>query len=274
MHSYDKIESHNPDLPLVQGRQAVIDDVCEEIEDYLVAAGLSEVMTYSFINPNSFDKILLDEADSRRGAIELMNPLSDEFKVMRTSMLPGMLNTAAYNQARQAESVKIFEIGKVFLPKALPLKELPEEKPVLCAVLAGRRSSLNWTETKDEVDFYDMKGAVEGLLENLHIAGAKYVPVAQPYLHPGKSCAVEYEGRVIGWFGELHPTVAGNYGLNGSVCVLELEVEPLVASASHVPQFVHLPKYPQPRAILRLLYRWRLPWKNWRQLSALTRAAC
>ena len=244
MHSYDKIESHNPDLPLVQGRQAVIDDVCEEIEDYLVAAGLNEVMTYSFINPNSFDKILLDEADSRRGAIELMNPLSDEFKVMRTSMLPGMLNTAAYNQARQAESVKIFEIGKVFLPKALPLKELPEEKPVLCAVLAGRRSSLNWTETKDEVDFYDMKGAVEGLLENLQIAGAKYVPVAQPYLHPGKSCAVEYEGRVIGWFGELHPTVAGNYGLNGSVCVLELEVEPLVASASHVPQFVHLPKYP------------------------------
>lgn len=244
MHSYDKIESHNPDLPLVQGRQAVIDDVCEEIEDYLVAAGLNEVMTYSFINPNSFDKILLDEADSRRGAIELMNPLSDEFKVMRTSMLPGMLNTAAYNQARQAESVKIFEIGKVFLPKALPLKELPEEKPVLCAILAGRRSSLNWTETKDEVDFYDMKGAVEGLLENLQIAGAKYVPVAQPYLHPGKSCAVEYEGRVIGWFGELHPTVAGNYGLNGSVCVLELEVEPLVASASHVPQFVHLPKYP------------------------------
>lgn len=89
-----------------------------------------------------------------------------------------------------------------------------------------------------------MKGAVEGLLENLQIAGVKYVPVAQPYLHPGKSCAVEYEGRVIGWFGELHPTVAGNYGLNGSVCVLELEVEPLVASASHVPQFVHLPKYP------------------------------
>ena len=80
MHSYDKIESHNPDLPLVQGRQAVIDDVCEEIEDYLVAAGLNEVMTYSFINPNSFDKILLDEADSRRGAIELMNPLSDELR--------------------------------------------------------------------------------------------------------------------------------------------------------------------------------------------------
>ena len=124
------------------------------------------------MNPHSFDQSLLDEADSRRGAIDLMNPLSDEFKVMRTSMLPGMLNTAAYNQARQAESVKIFEIGKVFLPKALPLKELPEEKPVLCAVLAGRRSSLNWTETKDEVDFYDMKGAVEGLLENLQIAGA------------------------------------------------------------------------------------------------------
>ena len=102
MHSYDKIESHNPELPLVQGRQAVIDDVCEELEDYLVAAGLSEVMTYSFINPNNFDKMLLGETDSRRAAIELMNPLSDEFKVMRTSMLPGMLNT---RQGISAQSV-------------------------------------------------------------------------------------------------------------------------------------------------------------------------
>ena len=244
MHSYDKIESHNPELPLVQGRQAIIDDVCEGIEDYLVAAGLSEVMTYSFINPNNFDKMLLAETDSRRAAIELMNPLSDEFKVMRTSMLPGMLNTAAYNQARQADSVKIFEIGKVFLPKALPLKELPEEKQVLCAVLTGRRSALNWTESKDEVDFYDMKGIVEGLLETVQLTGVKFVPVAQPYLHPGKSCAVEADGKVIGWFGELHPTAAENFDLNGSVCVLELEVAPLVATATHVPQFEHLPKYP------------------------------
>lgn len=244
MHSYDKIESHNPELPLVQGRQAVIDDVCEDIEDYLVAAGLSEVMTYSFINPNNFDKMLLADNDSRRQAIELMNPLSDEFKVMRTSMLPGMLNTAAYNQSRQADSVKIFEIGKVFLPKALPLKELPEEKQVLCAVLTGRRSNLNWTENKDEVDFYDMKGIVEGLLEDLQMSAVKYVPVAQPYLHPGKSCAVEADGKVIGWFGELHPTAAANFDLNGSVCVLELEVAPLLATATNVPQFVHLPKYP------------------------------
>ena len=227
MHSYDKIESHNPELPLVQGRQAVIDDVREEMEDYLAAAGLNEVMTYS-----------------RRSAIELMNPLSDEFKVMRTSMLPGMLNTAAYNQARQADSVKIFEIGKVFLPKALPLTELPEEKLVLCAVLAGRRSSLNWTETKDDVDFYDMKGVVEGLLEELQQTDVKYVPVAQPYLHPGKSCAVECDGKTIGWFGELHPTAAENFGLNGHVCVLELEVAPLVEAATKVPQFTHLPKYP------------------------------
>ena len=244
MHSYDKIESHNPELPLVQGRQAVIDDVREEMEDYLAAAGLNEVMTYSFINPNNFDKMLLAEDDARRSAIELMNPLSDEFKVMRTSMLPGMLNTAAYNQARQADSVKIFEIGKVFLPKALPLTELPEEKLVLCAVLAGRRSSLNWMETKDDVDFYDMKGVVEGLLEELQQTDVKYVPVAQPYLHPGKSCAVECGGKTIGWFGELHPIAAENFGLNGRVCVLELEVAPLVEAATKVPQFTHLPKYP------------------------------
>lgn len=119
-------------MPLVQGRQAVIDDVCEEIEDYLVAAGLNEVMTYSFINPNSFDKILLDEADSRRGAIELMNPLSDEFKVMRTSMLPGMLNTAAYNQARQAESVKILKSARYFCPRLCRLKNCRRKTGFMC----------------------------------------------------------------------------------------------------------------------------------------------
>lgn len=88
MHSYDKIESHMPSLPLVQGRQDVIEDVRDWVEDYLASIGLSEVMTYSFIHPNSFDKLELSADDSRRIGIEVMNPISDEFKVMRTTMVP------------------------------------------------------------------------------------------------------------------------------------------------------------------------------------------
>ena len=112
MHSYDKIESHMPSLPLVQGRQDVIEDVRDWVEDYLASIGLSEVMTYSFIHPNSFDKLELSADDSRRIGIEVMNPISDEFKVMRTTMVPSILNTVSYNLAHQIDSVKIFEVGR------------------------------------------------------------------------------------------------------------------------------------------------------------------
>ena len=141
MHSYDKIESHMPSLPLVQGRQDVIEDVRDWVEDYLASIGLSEVMTYSFIHPNSFDKLELSADDSRRIGIEVMNPISDEFKVMRTTMVPSILNTVSYNLAHQIDSVKIFEVGRTYLPKALPLTDFPVEKRVLCAAMSGQTQS-------------------------------------------------------------------------------------------------------------------------------------
>ena len=244
MHSYDKITSHMPALPLVQGRQAVIEDVRDSVEDYLASAGLSEVMTYSFIHPGSFDKLELPADDERRQVIELMNPISDEFKVMRTTLVPSILSTVAYNLARQSESVKIFEVGRTYLPQALPLTEFPVEKRVLCAAMSGKRNVLNWTEGKDNVDFYDMKGVVEGLLAKLQVTDYRLVSETQPYLHPGKSCAIEYQGELIGYFGEVHPTVAANFDLSSETYVLELGIEPLVAAAVKVPKYKHLPKFP------------------------------
>lgn len=244
IHSYDKIASHLPIMPLAQGRQEVIEDVKDTVEDYMTAEGLNEVMTYTFIHPNSLDKLALAPEDARRRAIEIMNPISDEFKVMRTTMLPSLLATAAYNLAHQAESVKIFEVGKVFLPKSLPLTDFPEEKRVLCAVLSGRRNELNWTEDKAEVDFYDMKGIVEGLLDKLQVQGYTLTTIAEPYLHPGKSCAIVYNDQTIGYFGQLHPTIAGNFTIDNDVYVLELELAPLQEAATQVPHYQALPKFP------------------------------
>ena len=132
-------------------------EVHEEGEDLVVTApswrydvtcdaDISEVMTYSFIHPCSFDKLELPADDERRRFIEVMNPISDEFKVMRTTLVPSILSTVAYNLARQSESVKIFEVGRTYLPKALPLTEFPVEKRVLCAAMSGKRNVLNWTE--------------------------------------------------------------------------------------------------------------------------------
>lgn len=244
MHSYDKIESHNPELALRQGKEDPMEEVKSEAEDYLASAGLDEVMTYTFIHPSFVDKMMLKADDCRRNVIKLMNPISDEFGVMRTTMLPSLLNTAAYNLARQAESVKIFEVGRVYLPKALPLTEHPEERRVIGAVMSGRRSELNWTSGKDSVDFYDMKGVVEGLLEKMQLAEYELAACEESYMHPGKSCVVKAGGKAIGYFGCLHPTAAANFDVPEETYVLELELAPLAESALRVPQYAHLAKFP------------------------------
>lgn len=155
-----------------------------------------------------------------------------------------MLATAAYNLARQAESVKIFETGRIYLPKNLPLTEHPEERQMIGAVMTGRRDDLNWTSGKDNVDFFDMKGVVEGLLESVHLTGYELVPCTEPYMHPGKSCAVLADGKAIGYFGCLHPTAAANFNVNEETYVLEMELAPLAKAAGTVPQYTHLAKFP------------------------------
>ncbi|MEG1346141.1 MAG: phenylalanine--tRNA ligase subunit beta, partial [Acidaminococcaceae bacterium] len=118
INGFDNIVSKLPRLDMVQGRQEVIEEVRETVEDYLAGAGLDEVMTYSFIHASSFDKLLLATDDVRRQAIELLNPITEEFQIMRTTMAPSLLATASYNLARQHSKVGIFEIGRTFLPQA------------------------------------------------------------------------------------------------------------------------------------------------------------
>lgn len=244
MHGYDHIESHQPELTITQGHQSVLDDVKDAVQDYMVSAGLSEMMTYSFIKANAYDKMLLSAGDSRRQSIELLNPITDAFSVMRTTMIPSALQTASFNLRNHNNSVALFEIGRVFLPKALPLTADPVEKPLLAAVISGSRNELNWCSAKDNVDFYDMKGIVEGLLAAMQVADYTLVRSTQPYLHPGKSCDIVVDGKVIGSFGEVHPLAQEAFELDQVAYVLEMEIEPLVASATRVPQYKHLPKFP------------------------------
>ncbi len=244
MHGYDYIESHQPELKITQGRQSVLDDVKDAVQDYMTSAGLSEMMTYSFIKATAFDKMLLPADDSRRRCIELLNPITDAFSVMRTTLIPSALQTASFNLRNHNGSVALFEVGRVFLPKALPLTEAPEERPVLAAVISGRREQLNWCAAKENVDFYDMKGLVEGLLAAMQVTDYTLTRSAAPYLHPGKSCDITLDGKLIGSFGEVHPLVQEAFELDQTAYVLEMAVEPLAASAVAVPKYQHLPKYP------------------------------
>jgi len=229
---------------LEQGGQKVSEDVKDRIQNYMVGAGSNEVMTYSFIHADNFDKLKLAPDDYRRKAVTIMNPLSDEFKTMRTTMLPSILKTAAYNLARQNTQLSIFEVARVFLPKALPLTDFPEEKTMMCVALSGRRNNLQWSMSKDNVDFYDMKGILEGLMEELQITDYKLVPTTEPFLHPGTSCNIELEGKVIGFFGGLHPDVQKAFALDSETYVLEMAVEPLEAKATVVPHYKPVPQFP------------------------------
>ncbi len=244
MHGLEHIKSHLPALSITHGYQAVIEDVKDDIQDYMVGAGMSEVMTYSFINPQYFDMLRLPEDDRRRRCIDLLNPITDDFRVMRTTMAASLLNAAAYNLARQQSSVEIFEIGRIYLPDVLPLEKFPEERSVLCAVMSGKRNDLNWCECRDSFDFYDMKGIVEGLLSRMQMDSYELELCTASYLHPGKSCAIRINGKIAGWFGEVHPQVQESFGLNQEAYLLEIEIEPLISSAVAVPHYHHLPKYP------------------------------
>ena len=133
---------------------------------------------------------------------------------MRTTLVPSLLNTAAYNLARQNDRVALFEVGRVFLPKALPLTEQPAEKTRLCVVLSGKRNELNWTESKDAVDFFDLKGDLELVLEVLQASGVTYAKPEREVLHPGKSCTVSMTGRPWASWGPPSPG-AGPVGSAG-----------------------------------------------------------
>ena len=244
IHGLDYIESHYPALGMAQGRQSQVDDVKDLVQNYLSGVGLDEVMTYSFINENTFDKLGLAAEDGRRKVIALINPITDDFKVMRTTLVPSLLSVANYNLARQAERVAIFEVGRAYLPKELPLQNFPAEPMRIAIVLSGRSQDLSWCCKCGCVDFYDVKGITEGLLEHLGVDGYTFIRSEEIYLHPGKSCDVVLNGEKIGSFGQLHPNVSAAYDLPEESFVMEMELAPLVEFAAKIPQFSHMPKFP------------------------------
>ncbi|MCQ2362784.1 MAG: phenylalanine--tRNA ligase subunit beta [Acidaminococcaceae bacterium] len=244
IHGLDYIESHYPALGMAQGRQSETDDVKDLVQDYLAGAGLDEVMTYSFINENTFDKVAVPAEDGRRKVIPLINPITDDFKVMRTMLFPSLLSIANYNLARQAERVAIFETGRVYLPQELPLENFPAEPMRIALVLSGRNRDLSWCCKCGCVDFFDVKGLAEGLLEHLGVEGYTFIRSEEVYLHPGKSCDVVLNGEKIGSFGQLHPSVSGAYDLQEESFVLEMELAPLVQFATRIPKYSHMPKFP------------------------------
>ncbi|MGB9780973.1 phenylalanine--tRNA ligase subunit beta [Caldanaerobacter sp.] len=205
----------------------------EKAREVLLACGLNEIVTMSFMGERDLDRINVPKDSVLRKAVKIINPLGEEQSLMRTTLLPFMLNVAYTNYSRKVGEFKAFEISRVFLPKELPLKELPEEVKTISLGMYGK-----------EVDFYTIKGVIEELLEVMGIVDVEYVRAEEPSYHPGRSAKILFGEEVLGVFGEVHPDVLENYDLPVRVYAGELNLDKIIKFANVDRKYNPLPKYP------------------------------
>ena len=202
--------------------------------DIVEAYGFMEGMTFSFESPKVYDKLLLPEDDVLRKSIAIMNPLGEDYSVMRTSAIGGMLTSLATNYNRRNQNVRLYELANVYLPKSLPLTELPEEQMQLTLGMYG------------EGDFFTMKGVVESLMQRMGLKkAAKYDPQAgKSFLHPGRQAKVIYEGSEVAYLGEIHPQVLDNFSIGQKAYIAVVNMKQLSELASFDVKYVGIPKFP------------------------------
>ena len=248
IHGYDAIPTTTPtgEVRLVAPPETRVADGV--LRRQLVAHDFVEAINYAFLDADSLAAWRLQD-----GAVALANPLTAELGVMRTSLLPGLVSALARNRARQQARVRLFELGRVF-----HLAEgAPRETPRIAAVACGPAQAEQWSADSREVDFFDLKAQVEGLLA-LAGARAEFRPDDRPYGHPGRSASVWRDGAMIGWVGHLHPGLAKALDLDGEVVGFELDLAAVAARA--VPRAGELSRFPSVRRDIALVVPESTPW--------------
>ncbi len=231
---YDKIPTTLPSGEATTGKLSFklrIESVAREIAEF---CGFSQGMTYSFESPKVFDKLLIAADSPLRQAVEITNPLGEDFSIMRTVSLNGMLTSLSTNFNRRNKNVRLYELGNIYLPKQIPVTELPEERMQFTLGMYG------------DGDFYTMKGVVEEFLYKVGMtAKAQYDPDAgRSFLHPGRQANVIYNGAVIGYLGEVHPVVAANYSIKERAYVAVLDMPQIVCRATFDHKYEGIAKFP------------------------------
>ena len=203
-------------------------------QDIAEFCGFSQGMMYSFESPKAFDKLLLPADSKVRNAIRIMNPLGEDFSIMRTQSVNGMLTSLAFNYSHRNKNVRLYELGNIYLPKALPLTELPDERMQFTLGMYG------------DGDFFTMKGVVEEFLEKAGITCRKtYSPESgKPFLHPGRQADIYCGETLVGYLGEVHPTVAATYGIGERAYLAVLDMPEIVALATYDRKYQGIAKFP------------------------------
>lgn len=233
-YGYDKIPTTLPSGEATTGKLSYKLRIEQKARDIAEYCGFSQGMCYSFESPKVFDKLLIGKEDPARKAITIANPLGEDFSIMRTISLNGMLNSLATNYNRRNKNVKLYELGNIYLPKALPLTELPDERMQFTLGFYG------------EGDFFTLKGVLEEFFEGVGMRKKpEYDPKAgKPFLHPGRQALIRYEDVLIGYLGEVHPDVLDNYNIGTRAYVAVLDMPSLIPFATFERKYEGIAKFP------------------------------
>ena len=233
-YGYDNIPTSLPSGEATTGKLSFKLRVEAVARDTAEFCGFSQGMSYSFESPKVFDKLLIPQDSELRKTVVISNPLGEDFSIMRTVSLNGMLTSLSTNYNRRNKDVRLYELGNIYLPKQIPVTELPEERMQFTLGMYG------------DGDFYTMKGVVEEFFDKAGIHGKEtYDPKAgKPFLHPGRQANVIYDGRVIGYLGEIHPQVADNYSIKERVYVAVIDMPEVVELASFDRKYQGIARFP------------------------------
>ena len=233
-YGYDKIPMTLPTGEATTGKlpfKLRIQEVARDIAEY---CGFSEGMSYSFESPKVFDKLCIPEDSDLRKVITISNPLGEDYSIMRTSTLNGMLASLSTNYNRRNKDVRLYELGNIYLPKSLPVTELPDERTMFTLGMYGKG------------DFFDMKGVCEEFFEKIGMKKkVTYDPNSgKPFLHPGRQANMIYEGKVVGYLGEVQPAVADNYSIGEKAYIAVIDILDVLEFAGFNHKYTGIAKYP------------------------------
>ncbi len=235
-YGYDNIPMTLPTGEATTGKLSFKLRIEALARETIIGYGFSEGMSYSFESPKVFDKLLIENDSNIRKAVVIQNPLGEDFSIMRTVSLNGMLSSLSTNYNRRNKNVRLFEFGNIYLPKQLPLEELPEERMQLTLGMYG--GGLD--------DFYYLKGVIEEFFERIGLnKKVNYNKDSKKtFLHPGRSADIVYDGKVVGFLGEIHPEVADNYDIGERAYVAVLDMPEIVQNATFDRKYLPIAKYP------------------------------
>lgn len=272
IYNYDNIAPTIPVAVLSSGGMTPKKALTKQVTHALAKLGMTQIITFSFMHKDGLTNMMLPEGDSRYTAIPILNPISEEFPYMRTTLVPAVIDAAKRNIAQQNKDLWLFETANVYEPKALPLTEVPHERPMACGILMGKVNQAAWNQSERTTDFYDVKGIVDALLAELGITEFKihryqkeivdYYNVSEDYYrksldrhvtfkrlyeeyyHPGVSAYYTVDGIKIAQYGELHPQVSKNFDLPGKVYMFEIDLEAVLSLTIPAFRYTSFSKFP------------------------------